>query len=71
MLRRTMRRILRIESVFDFTRIPEALNAVPSHMWLTEDGLTDRPLTRSELRAALRRAEAHVSRLRVQLNPES
>ena len=57
--------------MFEFTLIPEALNAVPTHTWLTEDGLTDRPLTRSELRKALRRAEAHASRLRVQLNPES
>ena len=57
--------------MFEFTLIPEALNAVPTHTWLTEDCLTDRPLTRSELRAALRRAEAHASRLRVQLNPES
>ena len=71
MLRRTMRHFLRTRSVFEFTMIPEALNAVPSHTWLTEDGLTDRPLTRSELRAALRRAEAHANRLRIQLNPES
>ena len=71
MLRCTMRHFLRTRSVFEFTMIPEALNAVPSHTWLTEDGLTDRPLTRSELRAALRRAEAHASRLRIQLNPES
>ena len=66
-----MRLFPRTRSVFEFTMIPEALNAVISHTWLTEDGLTDRPLTRSELRAALRRAEAHASRLRIQLNPES
>jgi len=57
--------------VFDFTLIPEAVNAVPTHSWLTEDSLTDRPLTRSELRIALRRAEARVSRLRGLLNPEN
>ena len=57
--------------MFEFALIPEALNAVPTHTWLTEDGLTDRPLSRAELRAALRRAEANASRLRVQLNPES
>jgi hypothetical protein len=56
--------------MLDFTSIPEALDAVPSHTWLSRDDVPETSSSRSELRAALKRAEAQVSRLRAQLNPE-
>jgi hypothetical protein len=53
-----------------FALIPEAVEAVPTHMWVLPEHVTDSPSSRRALRAALRRAEKQVKRLRAELSPD-
>jgi hypothetical protein len=53
-----------------FAMNPAALEAMPTHTWLTAGDVRESPPNRTELRAALRRAEAHVRLLRSLLSPE-
>ena len=53
-----------------FALIPGAIEAMPSHTWVYPGDVIEKPLNREELRAALRRAEAHLRLLRTQLNSD-
>ena len=70
MLQRTIALSWQDDIMFEFTLIPEAVDAIPTSAWLTGVRLREQPPTRQELRIALRRAEARVSNLRAQLSPE-
>ena len=54
-----------------FALIPGALEAMPSHTWISSNEVIEREPSRLELRAAVRRAEAHLRLVRARLNPET
>jgi hypothetical protein len=54
-----------------FDLIPGALEAVPTHTWIVAEDVFERPVSRADLRAALKRAEINVKALRARLNPDA
>jgi hypothetical protein len=54
-----------------FALIPGALEAVPTHTWIAAEDVFERPVSRADLRAALKRAEINVKALRARLNPDA